>query len=80
MDRINIEQKIKEIISNHLSIDIEMIDNDSHFIDDLGGDSLDTVEMMLIVEEEFDVIIEDEVAEELDTPQKVVDYIVSVKN
>ena len=80
MNRNEIEQKIKEIVSRHLSVNVDHIKNDSHFINDLGGDSLDTVEMVLIVEEEFGILIEDDVAEELDTPQKVVDYIISVKN
>lgn len=80
MNRNEIEQKIKEIVGKHLSVNVDNIKNDSHFINDLGGDSLDTVEMVLIVEEEFGILIEDDVAEELDTPQKVVDYIISVKN
>lgn len=61
----DIELKIKKIVSNQLGVPLENINNEHKFIDDLGGDSLDTVEMVLTLEDEFGFEVEEEVAERL---------------
>ncbi|MCU4136879.1 acyl carrier protein [Buchnera aphidicola (Sitobion avenae)] len=73
----NIEKRIKKIISEKLDIKEEKIFNESYFIDDLGADSLDTVELIMALEEEFDIEISDEEAEKINTVQKSIDYIKS---
>lgn len=69
-------QKLKEqarkLISEHLEVDIDKIGDDAHFSDDLGADSLDMVELVMAFEEEFDVAIEDEKAEQATTLNKIV--------
>lgn len=67
--------KVKEIISDQLGIDSEEISMDSSFIDDLGADSLDVVELIMALEAEFDMEIPDEEAERISTVADVVDYI-----
>ena len=73
----DLENKIKKIVSRQLGIPIEQISVDSKFIDDLGGDSLDTIEMLLTLEDEFGIEVEEEVAEELHTVGSVVDLLKS---
>ena len=70
-----VEKKVKQIISEQLGVAVESITNDKKFIDDLGGDSLDTVEMVLALEDEYGIDIPEEVAENLDSVQKVLDYL-----
>tara|TARA_Y100001970_G_C13819076_1_gene643900 strand:+ start:117 stop:350 length:234 start_codon:yes stop_codon:yes gene_type:complete len=67
--------RVKEIIIDKLGIEESKITNDARFIEDLGADSLDTVELIMQFEEEFDIEISDEEAEELTTIGKSVDYI-----
>jgi len=67
--------KVKEIIADQLGIDEEEIVNDASFIDDLGADSLDLVELIMALEEEFDMEIPDEDAEKISTVGDAVDYI-----
>jgi len=69
------EERIKEIIMEQLGVDEEQITPDASFIDDLGADSLDTVELVMAFEEEFDVEIPDEDAEKIRTVQDVIDYL-----
>lgn len=71
----NIELKIKKIISKKLDIKIEKIFNNASFLEDLGADSLDIVELIMALEEEFDIEILDEDAEKINTVQKSIDYI-----
>ena len=59
------EERIKEIIADQLGIDVEQIKPESKFVDDLGADSLDVVELIMAFEEEFDVEIPDEDAEKI---------------
>jgi acyl carrier protein len=73
----DIELKIKNIVSRQLGIPVTQISTGSKFISDLGGDSLDTVEMVLTLEDEFGIEVEEEVAEELHTVQAVIDLIKS---
>jgi len=67
--------KVKKIIVEQLGVDESEVTPDAHFIDDLGADSLDTVELILSFEEEFDISIPDEDAEKLETVGKAVDYL-----
>lgn len=70
----NIEEKVKQIIKDQLGVDDD-IASDAHFVDDLGADSLDTVELVMKFEEEFDIEIPDEEAEKIQTVQDAIDYI-----
>lgn len=68
-------EKVKKIIAEQLGVDEAEITNDSHFIDDLGADSLDTVELVMALEEEFGIEIPDEDAEKIQTVGDVAKYI-----
>lgn len=68
-------KKVKNIISEQLGIDADEIKMESSFIDDLGADSLDVVELIMALETEFDLEIPDEEAEKISTVGDVVDYI-----
>ena len=67
--------KVKKIIAEQLGVDEGEITNESHFIDDLGADSLDTVELVMALEEEFGIEIPDEDAEKIQTVGHVQKYI-----
>ena len=69
------EEKVKKIVMDHLGIDESKILPDSKFIDDLGADSLDTVELVMAFEEQFDIEIPDDAAETILTVQNAVDFI-----
>jgi acyl carrier protein len=69
------EEKFKEIIVDRLGVDPNEITGDASFIDDLGADSLDTVELVMAFEEEFDIEIPDEDAEKLTTVGKAKEYL-----
>jgi len=75
MTKDEILKKVKEITSEQLGVDEAQITPDAKFVDDLGADSLDTVELVMALEEEFDLEISDEDAEKLVNVQKAVDYI-----
>lgn len=70
-----LEDKVKEIIVEQLGIDEKEVTAEASFIDDLGADSLDTVELVMAFEEEFDIEIPDEDAEKITTVQDAIDYI-----
>ncbi|GLC32738.1 acyl carrier protein [Clostridium omnivorum] len=70
-------EKVKSIIADQLGLDEEEITMESSFIDDLGADSLDIVELIMALEGEFDMEIPDEEAEKINTVGNVVDYIKS---
>lgn len=72
-----VEDKVKEIIVEQLGVDPSEVTIEASFINDLGADSLDTVELVMALEEEFNLEIADEEAEKLDTVGKVVEYIKS---
>jgi acyl carrier protein len=74
-----IEFKIKTIISKQLGIDVTDIHNTDRFVHDLKGDSLDTVEMLLTVEDEFGIEIDEDTAESIETVQMVIDLIKNLK-
>jgi acyl carrier protein len=71
----SIEKRIKEIVAEQLGVDEAQVANESSFMDDLGADSLDTVELVMALEEEFDIEISDENAEKIQTVQDAIDYI-----
>ena len=72
---MSVEEKVKEIIVDQLGVDEKQVNSEASFIDDLGADSLDTVELVMALEEEFDIEIPDEDAETIATVQNAVDYI-----
>lgn len=67
--------KIREIVVEQLGVDADQVVPEASFVDDLGADSLDTVELIMAFEEEFDVEIPDTDAERIKTVQDVIDYI-----
>ena len=71
------EDKVKKIVMDHLGIEESKISMDSKFIDDLGADSLDTVELVMAFEEQFDIEIPDDAAETILTVQNAIDFIKS---
>ena len=75
-----VEQRIKKIVAEQLGVNEAEIKNESSFVDDLGADSLDTVELVMALEEEFDCEIPDEQAEKIHTVQQAMDYMNSVTN
>lgn len=75
----DIENQVKGIISEQLGVSIDEVKNTANFVDDLGADSLDTVELVMALEEEFDTEIPDEEAEKITTVQKAIDYVVATK-
>ena len=72
---MSVEEKVKEIIVDQLGVDEKQVNSGASFIDDLGADSLDTVELVMALEEEFDIEIPDEDAEKIASVQNAVDYI-----
>ncbi len=72
---MSVEDKIRKIISEKLSVDLEEVVPEASFVDDLGADSLDLVELIMSMEEEFDIDISDEDAEKLVTVKDAIDYI-----
>jgi acyl carrier protein len=76
---MDIEAKVKEIIVEQLGVDAAEVTPEASFIDDLGADSLDTVELVMAFEEEFDIEIPDEVAEKIGTVKDAVAHIAAAK-
>ena len=72
---MSVEEKVKEIIVDQLGVDGNQVTASASFIEDLGADSLDTVELVMALEEEFDVEISDEDAEKISKVQGAIDYI-----
>ena len=70
-----VEERVKKIVVEQLGAKDEQVRNDASFVDDLGADSLDTVELVMALEEEFDTEIPDEDAENITTVQQAIDYI-----
>jgi acyl carrier protein len=71
----NVEQRIKKIVAEQLGVNEAEVKNEYSFVDDLGADSLDTVELVMALEEEFECEIPDEEAEKINTVQQAIDYI-----
>ena len=74
---MNIEEKVKNIIVDQLGVSADEVVPDASFVDDLGADSLDLVELIMVLEEEFGKEIPDEDAEKIQTVQQAIDYIQS---
>ncbi len=70
-----IEERVKKIIVEQLGVKEDQVSADASFVDDLGADSLDTVELVMALEEEFECEIPDEDAEKITTVQQAVDYV-----
>jgi len=71
----DIEQRVKKIVVEQLGVEEANVKNSSSFVDDLGADSLDTVELVMALEEEFNCEIPDEEAEKITTVQQAIDYV-----
>ena len=71
----DVSSKVKKIVADHLGIDEAKVTEESSFIDDLGADSLDTVELVMAFEEKFGIEIPDDAAETIQTVQDAIDYI-----
>lgn len=70
-----VEERVKKIVSEQLEVSEDAVELEASFVDDLGADSLDTVELVMALEEEFDTEIPDEDAEKITTVKLAVDYI-----
>ena len=75
----NIVERVKKIVAEQLGVNEADIKNESSFVDDLGADSLDTVELVMALEEEFECEIPDDQAEKITTVQQAVDFILGNK-
>ena len=73
----SIEERVKKIVAEQLGVKEEDIQNTASFVEDLGADSLDTVELVMALEEEFETEIPDEDAENITTVQHAIDYVES---
>ncbi|PLX92514.1 MAG: acyl carrier protein [Desulfuromonas sp.] len=71
----SIAERVKQIVAEQLGVDEDQVTDEASFMEDLGADSLDTVELVMALEEEFDIEISDEDAEKIQTVQHSVDYI-----
>ena len=74
---MSVEERVQKIVCEQLGVSPEEVKLEASFIDDLGADSLDTVELVMAFEEEFEIEIPDEEAEEIATVKNAVDYITS---
>ena len=74
-----IEERVKKIVAEQLGVKEEEVNNASSFVEDLGADSLDTVELVMALEEEFECEIPDEEAEKITSVQQAIDYVVANK-
>ena len=73
----NIDERVKKIVVEQLGVKEDEVNSSSSFVDDLGADSLDTVELVMALEEEFETEIPDEEAEKITTVQQAIDYVKS---
>jgi len=71
----NLEARVKKVIAEKLGVEESSIKNEASFVDDLGADSLDTVELVMALEEEFNCQIPDEDAEKITTVKQAIDYV-----
>ena len=71
----SVADRVKKIVVEQLGVKEEEVTNDASFVDDLGADSLDTVELVMALEEEFEIEIQDDQAEKITTVQQAIDFI-----
>lgn len=71
----SVAERVKKIVVEQLGVKEEEVNNDASFVDDLGADSLDTVELVMALEEEFECEIPDEEAEKITSVQQAIDYV-----
>lgn len=71
----NVQERVKNIIVERLGVEADQVKPEAQFVNDLGADSLDTVELIMALEEEFDIEIPDEKAEKIKTVGEAIDYI-----
>ncbi len=71
----SVKERIVEIVSEQLGVNKEQINDDTHFVNDIGADSLDTVELVMELEEEFDINIPDDAAEKIQTVGEAIEFI-----
>jgi acyl carrier protein len=74
---MSIEQRVKKIVAEQLGVNESEVKTESSFVNDLGADSLDTVELVMALEEEFECDIPDEDAEKITTVQQAIDYVLA---
>lgn len=74
-----IEERVKKIVAEQLGVKEDEVTNSASFVEDLGADSLDTVELVMALEEEFETEIPDDQAEKITTVQQAIDYILANK-
>jgi len=74
------EGQVKSIVAEQLGVKEDEVTNDASFVDDLGADSLDTVELVMALEEEFETEIPDEQAEKITTVQQAIDFVTAAKS
>jgi acyl carrier protein len=75
--KMSIEQRVKKIVAEQLGVNESEVKNESSFVNDLGADSLDTVELVMALEEEFECDIPDEDAEKITSVQQAIDYVLA---
>ena len=75
----SVEEQVKRIVAEQLGVKEETVTTEASFVDDLGADSLDTVELVMALEEEFECEIPDEEAEKITTVQHAIDYIMQIQ-
>lgn len=73
----SVEERVKKLICEQLGVKMEEVKDEASFVDDLGADSLDTVELVMALEEEFETEIPDEEAENITTVKEAIDYILA---
>ena len=73
----DVEERVKKIVVEQLDVSEDAVNNEASFVDDLGADSLDTVELVMALEEEFECEIPDDEAEKITTVQQAIDYVQS---
>ena len=76
----DVKSKVKKIVADHLGIEEEKVTDEASFIDDLGADSLDTVELVMAFEEEFSIEIPDDIAEKITTIKEAIEHIENSQN
>ena len=77
---MSVEERVIEIVASQLGVDKEKVSRESSFVNDLGADSLDMVELVMELEEEFDIDIPEDSADKIETVGQAIDYLEEAKN